>query len=170
MTNPPATVDKDGLREALTKCRDRFREYESQHEAKAKSAERDPSVSMYEYCYEYCSRKDKAESNRLMADMCDEALARQATGAGDDARQAAWAFFDGLDGPLRSAFDGLLDNDKAEAVDQLEDALAATPPDEALRKRLTKLYAQLSSGSKNYDAEAIADVLAALSSSRGVGR
>ena len=43
-----------------------------------------------------------------------------------DNRSLAWKFFDNLDGPLKAAFDTLTDDDKAEAVDQLEDAFAST--------------------------------------------
>lgn len=71
LTHPTEQTD-GAVVEALVKCRDKFREYECQHKAKAQVAERDPTISMGEYR----SRIDKARRNKEMADMCDTALAK----------------------------------------------------------------------------------------------
>jgi hypothetical protein len=69
------------LVEALEKCRDRFREYERQHQEKANRNQEeadkciggDTAAMASGYARDY---RTKAVRNREMADMCDDALAK----------------------------------------------------------------------------------------------
>jgi len=65
----------DELVEALTKCRDKFREYEQLHLAKVRSPIKGVHWSNKIHA-ENQSATDKAARNREMAEMCDATLAK----------------------------------------------------------------------------------------------
>jgi hypothetical protein len=69
-TNPP--TPRDTLVEALTKCRDKFREYERMHLAKVQAPDRGDILDVRDKAN--AEAEAKAQRNREMADMCDAAL------------------------------------------------------------------------------------------------
>jgi hypothetical protein len=71
---PPLTspTPRDTLVEALTKCRDKFREYERMHLAKVQAPDRGDILDVRDKAN--AEAEAKAQRNREMADMCDAAL------------------------------------------------------------------------------------------------
>jgi hypothetical protein len=121
-------LPRDDAREALTKCRDKFRDYEALHLAKIPDINSPSAIEAV---------MDKVLRNREMADMCDAVLSRPAPEpvrpSGDVREALANPHLDAALLRLLQGGVGLMDTEKT-AFRQLRAALTPAPSDQQERE------------------------------------